>query len=151
MAKTLVFEIPKASLNLTLPPFGAGKCGQPKHKSHPAISSSSGSSVSSFLFLVTFSHLPRSSPPDTRPDPVRRRHSRQVLQQQIRRLLPLGSCRHPLRLKGSLPHRKGLRPHPPSNPRIMDPRFTSQDTDPLPRRHRLHYLVALHQTRQCRD
>ena len=101
-----------------------------------------------FLFLVTFSHLP---PSDTRLDPVRRRHSRQVLQQQIRKLLPLGSRRHPLRLKGPLPHRKGLCPHPPSHPRIMDPRFTSQDTDPLSRRHRLHYLVALHQTRQRRD
>ena len=90
-------------------------------------------------------------PPDSRPRPVPRRHSRQVVQQQIRRLPTRGPRRHPLRLKSRLAHRKGIRTHPPSHPGIMDPRITSPHTDPLSRRHRLYHLVAPHQTRHRRD
>src|SRR6266705_2204693 len=65
------------------------------------------------------------SPPDPRLGSVPRRHSRQLLQQQIWRLSPLGPRWHPLWLKGPIPHRQGFRPHPPSHPRTLDPRITS--------------------------
>ena len=96
----------------------------------------------SLLILATFSHPST----DTRPRPIPRRHSWHCVQQQIRRLSPLGPRRHPLRFKGRLPHRQGLRPHPPTHPRIMDPRITSQNSDSLSRRHCVYHLVAIHPT-----
>jgi hypothetical protein len=97
-----------------------------------------------------FRHLSLIPSPDPRLGSVPRRHSRQLVQQQIWRLSPLGPRWHPLWLKGRLPHRQGFRPHPPSHPRTLDPCITSQNTDPLSRRHCVYHLVALHPTRQCR-
>src|SRR6266849_4679090 len=100
--------------------------------------------------LSFFGKFLSSPPPDPRLGSIPRRHTRQRVQQQIRRLSPLGPRWYPLWLKGRLPHRQGFRPHPPSNPRTMDPRITSQNTDPLSRRHCVYHLAALHPTRQHR-
>lgn len=144
-----VLRDPKLPVESNSPSIRRRKCGRPRDTSLPAISSSSGSSVtSSFLFRHLFL-IP--STPDPRPRPVPRRHPRQVFQQQVRRLPPRRPRRHPLRLKGPLAHRQGFRPHPQTHAGIVDPRFTSQNPDPVSRRYRLYHLVALHQTRQHRD